>query len=72
MDALKNRSNAPFLLQNIFMLKHILLLRNVCERIFDELVKEWLKSRYSIVSGTSREINGRKVLIRKSHLRRKR
>ena len=34
---------------------------NVCERLFDELVKEWLKSRYTIVSGTFREIDGRRT-----------
>ena len=45
---------------------------NVCERLFDELVKEWLKSRYTIVSGTFREVDGRKIRVRKSHLRRKR
>ena len=60
------------LAKNIFMLKHILILKNVCERLFDELVKEWLQNRYSIVSGTFRIINGRKVRVRKSHLRRKR
>ena len=48
------------------------LLKNVCERLFDELVKEWLQNRYTIVSGTFRETNGRKVRIRKGHLRRKR
>ena len=66
MDALKSRSNAPILLQNIFMLKHILIIKNVCERLFDELVKEWLKNRYSIISGTFRVIDGRKVRVRKS------
>ena len=45
---------------------------NVCERLFDELVKEWLQNRYSIVSGSFRVIDGRKVRVRKSHLRRKR
>lgn len=48
------------------------LLKNVCERLFDELVKEWLQNRYTIVSGTFRETNGRMVRIRKGHLRRKR
>lgn len=54
------------------MLNHILIIKNVCERLFDELVKEWLQNHYTIVSGTFREIDGRKVRIRKSHLRRKR
>lgn len=33
MDALN-----PILLENIFMLKDILIIKNVCERLFDELV----------------------------------
>ena len=45
---------------------------NVCERLFDELVKEWLKDRYIVVSGSSRKVNGRTVCVRKAHLRRKR
>ena len=48
------------------------ILFNVCKRLFDERVKEWLLDRYIIVSGSFREIDGRKVLVRKSHLRRKR
>lgn len=48
------------------------ILFNVCERLFDERVKEWLLDRYIIVSGSFREIDGRKVQVRKSHLRRKR
>ena len=70
MDALKNRSFASYLLINHIMILHILI--NVCERLFDELVKEWLQNRYTIVSGTFRETNGRMVRIRKGHLRRKR
>ena len=49
------------------MINHILIFVNVCERLFDELVKEWLKSRYTIVSGTFREVNGRKIRVRKGH-----
>ena len=45
---------------------------NVCERLFDELVREWLRDRYTIVSGSFREVDGRKVRARKGHLRRKR
>lgn len=45
---------------------------NVCERLFEELVKEWLQNRYTIVSGSFREVNGRRIRIRKGHLRRKR
>ena len=33
-----------------FMLKYILIIKNACERLFDELVKEWLKNRYSLNS----------------------
>ncbi len=44
---------------------------NVCERLFDELVKELLLSRYTIVSGVFSENNGRKVRKRKAHLRKK-
>ena len=64
----------PTLHQNniIVMIKHILLFKHVWKRFFDELVKEWLLDRYIIVSGSFREIDGRKVLVRKSHLRRKR
>lgn len=54
----------------IFMIHRILF--NVCGRLFDELVKEWLLDRYIIVSGSFRDIGGRKVRVRRSHLRRKR
>ena len=53
-------------------MKNIYFIFRICERLFDELVKEWLLDRYIIVSGSFREIDGRKVLVRKSHLRRKR
>ena len=45
----------------IFMIHRILF--NVCGSLFDELVKEWLQDRYIIVSGSFREIDGRKVLV---------
>lgn len=35
------------------------ILFNVCKRLFDERVKEWLLDRYIIVSGSFREIDGR-------------
>ena len=70
MDALRSRSNATQTLLSFYM--NIQLLHNICERLFDELVKEWLQNRYTIVSGTFRETNGRMVRIRKGHLRRKR
>ena len=43
----------------------------VCERLFEELIKELLMSRYVIVSACKKEKNGRKVLVRKAHLRRR-
>ncbi len=49
----------------------ILIIRNVCERLFEELVKELLQDRFTIVSGSFREIDGRKVRVRKSHLRKR-
>ena len=70
MDALRSRSNATQTLLSFYM--NIQLLHNICERLFDEFVKEWLQNRYTIVSGTFRETNGRMVRIRKGHLRRKR
>ena len=63
MDALRSRSNATQTLLSFYM--NIQLLYNICERLFDELVKEWLQNRYTIVSGTFRETNGRMVRIRK-------
>ena len=49
----------------------ILTIRNVCERLFEELVKELLKDRFTVVSGSFREIGGRKVRVRKAHLRKR-
>ena len=66
---LQSRDNAT---DKIISFMNIQLLNNVWKRLFDELVKEWLLDRYIIVSGSFREIDGRKVLVRKSHLRRKR
>ena len=31
-------------------MKYHLIILHICERLFDELVKEWLKERYTIVS----------------------
>ena len=47
----------------------ILNIRNECDRLFEELVKELLKDRFVVVSGSFREIDGRKVRVRKAHLR---
>ena len=43
----------------------------VCERLFEELVKELLLNHYVVVSAHREEKNGRKVLVRKAHLRRR-
>lgn len=43
----------------------------VCERLFEELVKELLLDRFTIVSACNKEKDGRKVLVRKAHLRRR-
>ena len=51
--------------QQLSFYMNIQLIHNICERLFDELVKEWLQNRYTIVSGTFRETNGRMVRIRK-------
>ena len=50
-------------------MNNLLIIRNVCERLFEELVKELLKDRFTVVSGSFCEIDGRKVRVRKAHLR---
>ena len=52
-------------------MNYLLIFRNVCERLFEELVKELLKDRFTVVSGSFREIDGRKVRIRRAHLRKR-
>ena len=54
-----------------FTMNILRIIFNVCERLFEELVKELLKDRFTVVSGSSREINGRKVRVRKAHLRKR-
>ena len=49
----------------------IRIYQDVCERLFEELVKELLKDRFTIVSGSFREIDGRTVRVRKAHLRKR-
>ena len=44
---------------------------DVCERLFEELVKELLKNRFTVVSGSFRETDGRKVRVRKARLRKR-
>ena len=58
--------STPF---KIIIMNNLFIIRNVCERLFEELVKELLKNRFTVVSGSFREINGRKVRVRKAHLR---
>ena len=53
----------------ISFMNTILTIFNVCERLFEELVKELLKNRFTVVSGSFRETDGRKVRVRKAHLR---
>ena len=49
----------------------ITILINVRERLFDELIKELLKSRFEIVSASYEVIGTRKARKRKAHLRRR-
>ena len=44
---------------------------NVCERLFDELVKELLLENLTIVSASYEVRNGRKVRKRRAHLRKR-
>ena len=52
-------------------MRTIRIILDVCERLFEELVKELLKDRFTVVSGSFREIDGRKVHVRKAHLRKR-
>ena len=54
-----------------FTMNILRIIFNVCERLFEELVKELLKDRFTVVSGSFREIDGRKVRVRKAHLRKR-
>ena len=55
----------------LYYMNTIRIILDVCERLFEELVKEMLLDRYTIVSGSFREINGHKVRVRKAHLRKR-
>jgi len=57
--------------QNKFIMNHLFIICHVCERLFEELVKELLMSHFIIVSGSNRQINGKLVRIRKAHLRKR-
>lgn len=72
MSAQKTAPTLHINLGIIEMIRIIYSVISVCERLFDELVKEWLQNRYSIVSGSFRETDDRRIRIRKGHLRRKR
>ena len=63
---LRRSSTLKALFMNI-----IRIYQDVCERLFEELVKELLKDRFTIVSGSFREIDGRTVRVRKAHLRKR-
>ena len=54
-----------------FTMNILRIISNVCERLFEELVKELLKDRFTVVSGSFREIDGRKVCVRKAYLRKR-
>ena len=54
-----------------FTMNILRIIFNVCERLFEELVKELLKDRFTVVSGSFREIDGRRVRVRKAHLRKR-
>ena len=54
-----------------FTMNILRIIFNVCERLFEELVKELLKDRFTVVSGSFREIGGRKVRVRKAYLRKR-
>lgn len=49
-----------------------LSIKNVCKRLFDELVKELLLENFTVVSASYKELNGCKIRRRKAHLRRRR
>ena len=67
-----SRKAAPTLQHfKTFTMNILRIIFNVCERLFEELVKELLKDRFSVVSGSFREVNGRRVRIRKAHLRKR-
>ena len=65
----ESRSDAPRFL--IFIMTNYRIFQVVCERLFEELVKELLKDRFTVVSGSFRETDGRKVRVRKAHLRKR-
>lgn len=50
---------------------NILTVRTICSRIFDEIVKEWIKEHYIIVSASKKKRGKGKVLKRKAHLRKR-
>ena len=59
------------LINKSYMKNNISIFFRVCERLFDELVKELLLANFTIVSASYEVHNGRKVCKRKAHLRRR-
>ena len=53
------------------MKKQISIILSVCERLFDELVKELTLNNFTIVSASYEVKNGRKVRKRRAHLRKR-
>lgn len=47
------------------------LFTTICERVLDEVIKEWLEEHYTIVSASHKKQDSN-VLTRKAHLRKKR
>jgi len=64
----RSRSDAP---QTTSIMSLITIIVNVCERLFEELVKELLIEHYVVVSAHYRVVNGKKVRVRKAHLRKR-
>lgn len=62
---------APTLHTLIVIMKLHRILDIVRERLVDELVKEMLKDRYTIVSACYKEKDGKKIRKRKAHVRRR-
>lgn len=53
------------------MTKILTIIKAVRERLVDEIVKELLSERYAIVSACYRNVNGKRVRVRKAHLRKR-
>ena len=49
----------------------ISIIKVVCERLVDEIVKELLNERFTIVSACYRDVDGRRIRLRRAHLRKR-